>query len=115
MLVGVVYNEVLKCRLGTQPKGIGDATGVGCGHQGRDDVSPRHSAERHWRRNNEWSLFRLLPPCRLGTQPKGIGDFKFVKFKGKFNNLVPPRHSAERHWRLRGAVPAAFCGGRGAA
>ncbi len=87
------------CRLGTQPKGIGDACWVrlrvrtmglraawapsrkaletlsrrgGCSPW--PTVPRRHTAERHWRRPN-------------GTN------------KGRGMGLVPPRHSAERHWR----------------
>ncbi len=43
--------EIVTCRLGTQPKGIGDGWGRGGGL----DVFAR---------------------CRLGTQPKGIGDLR---------------------------------------
>ncbi len=47
--VGGVGHDVRWCRLGTQPKGIGDSTSC-C------------------------LIARVLMGCRLGTQPKGIGD-----------------------------------------
>ncbi len=63
------------CRLGTQPKGIGDWEFTAPFSQAVNAVPPRHSAERHW---------RLCPVP--GYRRDAIA--------------VPPRHSAERHWRL---------------
>ncbi len=46
---GSLRLEVALCRLGTQPKGIGDKFGFyGIGSDS-SPVPPRHSAERHWR------------------------------------------------------------------
>ncbi len=67
-------NGLRPCRLGTQPKGIGDATYPDPLKATNERVPPRHSAERHWRHWQHATLRRCRSPCRLGTQPKGIGD-----------------------------------------
>ncbi len=101
-LAGLLLHPLeLACRLGTQPKGIGDknqspspSAGAGAG------VPPRHSAERHWRRRFvNRAVFAGAQVCRLGTQPKGIGDMAASSLARICSARVPPRHSAERHWR----------------
>ncbi len=90
------------CRIGTQPKGIGDRITSVFASSIASRLPDRHTAERHWRRSHSRTQTQNgIRSCRIGTQPKGIGDCETLILIPQFVFVLPDRHTAERHWRPR--------------